>query len=109
MTQPLETLCLLDGARQIQGVHRLIIQHFWSIRKSAQFVGGLQTAETEEMMSRLILAICQLWKLCELFIVSAVSLLIGKRRTTTTALYHIGGITFIRCPVPSRHLMDGSH
>lgn len=48
------------------------------------------TLETEEMMSKLALVIYQLWKLCELFIVSAVRLLIGKRRTITTALYHIG-------------------
>lgn len=69
MTQPLVTLCLLVGAGQIQGTHRLISQHCWSVRKNAQFVGGLQNAKIEEMMSRLILAICQLWKLCELFIV----------------------------------------
>lgn len=72
-------------------------------------MGGLQTPEMEGMMSKLVLAIDQLWKLCELFIVSAVSLLIGKRRTIATTLYHIGETTFIRCPVPSRHLMDGSH
>lgn len=41
------------------------------------------------MMFKLILVIYQLWKLCELFIVSVVSLLIGKGRTITTTLYHI--------------------